>query len=70
MDRSKPEPVERSVTGSDFLQLDIGEAPPGGRSAWLAARLRDAIADGRLPVGSRLPPTRTLAAELGVSRGW
>ncbi|MEU0466753.1 PLP-dependent aminotransferase family protein [Amycolatopsis sp. NPDC006131] len=69
MDRSKPEPVERSITGSDFLQLDIGEAPPGGRSAWLAARLRDAIADGRLPVGSRLPPTRTLAAELGVSRG-
>ncbi|WP_116111919.1 PLP-dependent aminotransferase family protein [Amycolatopsis ruanii] len=69
MNRSKAEPVERSTTGSDFLQLDIGDAPPGGRSAWLSARLRDAIADGRLPVGSRLPATRTLAAELGVSRG-
>ncbi|GHF15909.1 GntR family transcriptional regulator [Amycolatopsis deserti] len=69
MDRSKAEPVERSITGSDFLQLDIGDAPAGGRSAWLAARLRDAIADGRLPVGARLPATRTLAAELGVSRG-
>ncbi|GAB3564934.1 hypothetical protein GCM10027445_09600 [Amycolatopsis endophytica] len=31
--------------------------------------MRDAIADGRLPVGSRLPATRTLGAELGVSRG-
>ena len=28
-----------------------------------------AIRDGRLPVGSRLPATRVLAAELGVSRG-
>ncbi|NIH85112.1 aminotransferase class I/II-fold pyridoxal phosphate-dependent enzyme [Amycolatopsis granulosa] len=69
MHRSKGEPVEGTITGSDFLQLDIGAAPPGGRSAWLAARLRDAIADGRLPVGSRLPATRTLSAELGVSRG-
>ena len=69
MNRSKPEPFHRSITGSDFLQLDVAAAAPGGRSAWLAARLRDAIADGRLPVGSRLPPSRTLAAELGVSRG-
>lgn len=55
--------------GSDFLQLDVGEAPAGGKADWLAARLRGAIADGRLPVGSRLPPTRALAAELRVSRG-
>ena len=41
----------------------------GGRSAWLAQQLRLAIADGRLPVGSRLPATRVLAAELRVSRG-
>ncbi|MEU0270527.1 winged helix-turn-helix domain-containing protein, partial [Streptomyces sp. NPDC006307] len=38
-------------------------------SAWLADRLRRAIADGSLPVGSRLPATRVLAAELRVSRG-
>ncbi|MGW2560348.1 MocR-like pyridoxine biosynthesis transcription factor PdxR [Streptomyces sp. NPDC001514] len=55
--------------GSDFLQLDPQDAPPGGLSDWLAGRLRLAIADGRLPVGSRLPPTRLLAAELRVSRG-
>jgi GntR family transcriptional regulator/MocR family aminotransferase len=29
---------------------------------------RDAILDGRLPAGQRLPSTRTLAADLGISR--
>ncbi|WP_329376464.1 PLP-dependent aminotransferase family protein [Streptomyces sp. NBC_01351] len=58
-----------SPAGSDFLQLDIGGAPAGGRTEWLAGRLRAAIADGTLPVGSRLPATRVLAAELRVSRG-
>ncbi|MCP9976970.1 aminotransferase-like domain-containing protein [Actinomadura madurae] len=70
MNRSNREQPERSITrGSDFLQLDPSEAPPRGLSDWLAGRLRDAIADGRLPVGSRLPATRVLAAELRVSRG-
>ena len=63
------EPGRAKPGGSDFLQLDPAEAPRGGLSDWLARRLRDAIGDGRLPVGSRLPPTRVLAAELGVSRG-
>ncbi|RXS68356.1 PLP-dependent aminotransferase family protein [Streptomyces sp. TM32] len=54
---------------SDFLQLNIADASPGGRSDWLARELRRAIADGRLPVGSRLPATRTLATDLRVSRG-
>ncbi|MGC9670262.1 PLP-dependent aminotransferase family protein [Planosporangium sp. 12N6] len=56
-------------TGSDFLQLDIAAAPAGGRADWLADRLRRAISDGRVPVGGRLPASRVLAAELGVSRG-
>ncbi|CAM5691356.1 MocR-like pyridoxine biosynthesis transcription factor PdxR [Streptomyces aurantiogriseus] len=55
--------------GSDFLQLDADEAPPGGKADWLVRQLRRAMADGRLTVGSRLPPTRVLAAELRVSRG-
>ncbi len=55
--------------GSDFLQLDAGDAPVGGKADWLARRLRQAIADGQVAVGSRLPPTRVLAAELRVSRG-
>jgi GntR family transcriptional regulator / MocR family aminotransferase len=70
VNRSKLESFDRSITtGSDFLQLDIGEAPAGGRAAWLAQRLRLARADGSLPAGSRLPPTRVLATDLRVSRG-
>lgn len=71
MNRAKHRQSDRAITsgGSDFLQLDIGQAPPGGRGVWLATRLRQAIADGHLPVGSLLPATRVLAAELGVSRG-
>ncbi|MFJ9767377.1 PLP-dependent aminotransferase family protein [Streptomyces erythrochromogenes] len=71
MSRSKAgaEEGSKSPSGSDFLQLDIGQAPPGGRTEWLAGRLRAAIADGTLPVGSRLPASRILAAELRVSRG-
>ncbi|MGI5214019.1 PLP-dependent aminotransferase family protein [Plantactinospora sp. CA-290183] len=65
-----PEVGHRVTTpGSDFLQLEIGAAPVGGRADWLAAQLRLAIADGRVPVGSRLPASRVLAGELGVSRG-
>ncbi|MGQ5264550.1 MocR-like pyridoxine biosynthesis transcription factor PdxR [Micromonospora sp. ZYX-F-536] len=70
MSRAKTRAPDRSITtGSDFLHLTIADAPPGGRADWLAARLRQAIADGRVPVGGRLPATRLLAADLGVSRG-
>ncbi|MEU4246753.1 PLP-dependent aminotransferase family protein [Amycolatopsis sp. NPDC026612] len=68
MDRAKTSSSEGSI-GSDFLQLDVRAAPPGGRADWLAGQLRAAIADGRLPVGGRLPASRVLAAELRVSRG-
>jgi regulatory GntR family protein len=34
----------------------------------LAAALRDAIANGRLPVGAKLPPERDLAAFLSIGR--
>ncbi|WCN84215.1 MocR-like pyridoxine biosynthesis transcription factor PdxR [Micromonospora sp. LH3U1] len=70
MSRAKAEAPERSITaGSDFLHLTIADAPRGGRADWLAGRLRQAIVDGRVPVGDRLPATRVLAADLGVSRG-
>ncbi|MBP0449381.1 PLP-dependent aminotransferase family protein [Kitasatospora sp. RG8] len=70
MNRSIEPAVDRSKPiGADFLQLDTADAPPGGLADWLAGRLRRAIADGRLPAGSRLPATRVLAAELRVSRG-
>ncbi|MGH1562987.1 PLP-dependent aminotransferase family protein [Mumia sp. DW29H23] len=60
----------RALTpGTDFLALWLGDAPRGGRTAWLVTRVRDAITDGVLAVGSHLPPSRTLAADLGLSRG-
>jgi GntR family transcriptional regulator / MocR family aminotransferase len=69
MERSKDFLSDRSITGSDFLQLDRADAPPGGLTDWLAQQLRTAIGDGRLPVGARMPATRVLADELRVSRG-
>ncbi|MDJ1137504.1 PLP-dependent aminotransferase family protein [Streptomyces iconiensis] len=59
----------RNQAGSDFLHLDPAEAPARAVTDWLTARLRSALADGTLTVGSTLPATRALAAELGVSRG-
>ncbi|QTE02035.1 PLP-dependent aminotransferase family protein [Streptomyces cyanogenus] len=61
--------AEVPARGSDFLQLAVADVPAGGKAEWLTGRLREAMADGRLAVGSRLPPTRVLAAELRVSRG-
>ncbi|WP_425314778.1 PLP-dependent aminotransferase family protein [Streptomyces ambofaciens] len=70
MNRSNEGTPDRSiVSGSDFLHMAIDEAPSGGKSEWLAQQIRLALADRRLPVGSRLPATRVLAGELGVSRG-
>ncbi|HMH89935.1 MAG TPA: GntR family transcriptional regulator, partial [Streptosporangiaceae bacterium] len=69
MHRSNQGPADRSKPGSDFLQLSIADAPAGGRADWLARQLRRAVSDGRLPVGTRLPASRVLAADLGVSRG-
>ncbi|WP_166462818.1 PLP-dependent aminotransferase family protein [Amycolatopsis acidicola] len=69
MSRSKTGSSDRAKPGADFLQLNFADAPPGGLSDWLTGRLRQAIADGLLPVGSRLPASRVLAAELRVSRG-
>lgn len=68
MGRAKVPSVDWS-SGTDFLQLTVADAPTGGLSDWLATQLRLAIADGRLPVGSALPPSRILATELRVSRG-
>ncbi|MFB7497374.1 PLP-dependent aminotransferase family protein [Streptomyces sp. NPDC056161] len=44
---------------------DLGD----GRRDGLQRILRDAVRDGRLTPGTRLPATRQLAAELGISRG-
>ncbi|MFC4492722.1 PLP-dependent aminotransferase family protein [Streptomyces ovatisporus] len=54
-----------SGTGAD-LHLDLSGT--GTRRAALTRALRDAICSGRLAPGTRLPPSRTLAADLGLAR--
>ncbi|HEX2317237.1 MAG TPA: winged helix-turn-helix domain-containing protein, partial [Thermomonospora sp.] len=41
----------------------------GRLSAQIAAALRSAVREGRLTAGTRLPSSRDLARDLGVSRG-
>ncbi|HYG42209.1 MAG TPA: winged helix-turn-helix domain-containing protein, partial [Bordetella sp.] len=51
--------------------LDSPLATTGGRHTLqrqLLQRLKQAILDGRLPPGSRLPASRTLAEQLAISR--
>ncbi|MEE1752481.1 MocR-like pyridoxine biosynthesis transcription factor PdxR [Streptomyces sp. SP18CS02] len=51
--------------GAD-LHLELSGS--GSRRAALARALRDAVREGRLAPGTRLPPYRSLAADLGVAR--
>jgi GntR family transcriptional regulator / MocR family aminotransferase len=48
--------------------FDLSGTRPGPLHVRLAAAIRAAIRDGRLPSGAALPPSRTLAERLGVSR--
>jgi GntR family transcriptional regulator/MocR family aminotransferase len=61
--------MDQDAAGADFLLLDPATAPARRLTDWLMNALRSAIDDGRLTPGSRLPPTRALAGDLGVSRG-
>jgi GntR family transcriptional regulator / MocR family aminotransferase len=57
--------------GSRDLHLDLRDIiTPGARGArdLLLDALRDAVRSGRLTPGSMLPPSRTLAADLGLAR--
>lgn len=62
---SEPGPVA-ARPGFD-LHLAVTRDGSLGRS--LEAALRDAVRSGRLAAGTRLPGTRSLATDLGVSRG-
>jgi len=54
--------------GVDLL-LELGGGGARGLRTRLEESLREAIRSGRLPRGTRLPPTRALAHDLGISRG-
>jgi GntR family transcriptional regulator/MocR family aminotransferase len=60
-------PRRAQPTQRPDITLDPGLPTPLVKQ--LYDRLRDEILSGQLPRGTRLPSTRTLAAELGVSRG-
>jgi GntR family transcriptional regulator/MocR family aminotransferase len=51
------------------LHLDLEAVAGHSKRARLESGLRDAVRAGRLAPGTRLPATRSLCAQLGVSRG-
>ena len=66
--------LEPAGSGADpatglHLLLQVGGVPGTNLPTRVAAAVRDAVQAGRLCPGSRLPSSRSLAADLGVSRG-
>lgn len=59
--------TDPKTPGALSIQLDRGAATPIGDQ--IHASLRQAIVDGRLAPGQRLPSGRDLAVQLGVARG-
>jgi GntR family transcriptional regulator/MocR family aminotransferase len=60
--------MDRSRTNSALLVV-LQRSDPVPLHRQIATSIRDSIRAGRLPRGSSLPPSRVLAADLGVSRG-
>jgi GntR family transcriptional regulator / MocR family aminotransferase len=51
------------------MDLHLRLDPGASKREAVERQLRDAVRSGRLRPGARLPATRSLAADLGVSRG-
>jgi GntR family transcriptional regulator / MocR family aminotransferase len=51
------------------VDLHVSVEGRGDRTARIYSDIREAVLDGRLATGDRLPPTRELARRLAVSRG-
>ena len=56
-------PPDQSLTTADLGRIDRAAVPTQA-----VARIKQAILRGVLPAGSRLPPERELAAQLGIAR--
>jgi GntR family transcriptional regulator/MocR family aminotransferase len=63
-----PERRTNSVLGKGLL-IELRRDGRVALHRQIEAAIREGIRSGRLPLGSALPPTRALAADLGVSRG-
>ncbi|MER6715078.1 PLP-dependent aminotransferase family protein [Streptomyces sp. NPDC000877] len=66
---SQSDPGRGAASAAWELLLPAASAPPRTRGRALQAALREAVRSGRLAPGTRLPSSRDLAADLGVSRG-
>jgi GntR family transcriptional regulator/MocR family aminotransferase len=60
--------VGKGVLGVD-LHLDVAGTGARARARTIESALREAVSSGRLPAGTRLPGTRSLADDLGIARG-
>lgn len=63
------DPGDGTASAAWELLLPAASAPARTRGRSLQAALREAVRSGRLAPGTRLPSSRDLAADLGVSRG-
>jgi DNA-binding transcriptional MocR family regulator len=70
VDRVDRVEIERRIGAHSFARLLGDWRPPGGRglAGALADRIRLLVLDGRLPMRTRVPAERELAAALDVSR--
>jgi GntR family transcriptional regulator / MocR family aminotransferase len=57
-----------SATPATLWTTRLDRTLPAPLSRQLAAALREALSEGRIDAGARLPSTRTLAVELGLAR--
>ncbi|MET9148355.1 PLP-dependent aminotransferase family protein [Streptomyces sp. NPDC004042] len=69
MTSSGTNPATAAGTAAWELLLPAASVPARARGRTLQAALREAVRSGRLSPGTRLPSSRDLAADLGVSRG-
>ncbi|MFI6014669.1 PLP-dependent aminotransferase family protein [Streptomyces sp. NPDC051243] len=69
MTSSETNPGPHAGSPAWELLLPAVAAPARARGRSLQAALREAVRSGRLAPGTRLPSSRDLAADLGVSRG-
>ncbi|MFB7335297.1 PLP-dependent aminotransferase family protein [Streptomyces adustus] len=69
MTSSGTNPAGSTASPAWELLLPAVSAPARARGRSLQAALREAVRCGRLAPGTRLPSSRELAADLGVSRG-
>jgi GntR family transcriptional regulator/MocR family aminotransferase len=61
--------ISDGTTSGLLLEFELTGVARGRQAEELADRLRRAVRTGRLPAGTRLPASRTLAGDLAVSRG-